>query len=209
MRIVCLALKQRGLDEWFRVFKWCPWSTEVHESRSDCYLNIGDVSKAILDINALAKLIPDNTNAYFTLSELHYSIGEAEYALNDVRECLRLDPDHKKCSELYKKLRKLTKLLEGMRKASDESRFDECVRSANSVIAHDPNSSSFKQKANSYLCSCQSRAKQPKQAIESCSEVLKTNPSDSDALYYRGQAFIADEQLDKGSRFFYLRLAMS
>jgi DnaJ family protein C protein 3 len=44
-------------------------------------LNIGDVSKAILDISALAKLIPDNTNAYYRLSELYYSIGEADYAL--------------------------------------------------------------------------------------------------------------------------------
>jgi hypothetical protein len=44
-------------------------------------LNVGDVSKAILDINALAKLIPDNTKAYYRLSELHYSKGDADLAL--------------------------------------------------------------------------------------------------------------------------------
>lgn len=159
---------------------------------------MGDLSKAVFDINALAKLIPDNTKAYFKMSELHYSMGEAELALNDVRECLRLDPDHKKCSESYKKLRKLNKLLEAMRKASEESNFDECVRSAQSVQAHDPKSASFKLKAASYLCSCNSRAKNAKQAIENCSEVLKINPNDADAFYHRGQAYIADEQLENG-----------
>lgn len=156
------------------------------------------MSKAILDINALAKLIPDNTKAYFQLTELHYALGEAELALNDVRECLRLDPDHKKCSDSYKKLRKLTKLLERMRKASDEKNFNECVEAANSVLAHDPSSTSFKLKANSYLCSCQSRAKNTKEAIASCTDVLRMNPNDAEALYFRGQAYIVDELLDNG-----------
>ena len=59
----------------------CPWSTELHEFRSNCYLNLGELNKAILDINALAKLIPDNTNAYYLLSELHYKLGDADLAL--------------------------------------------------------------------------------------------------------------------------------
>ncbi|RNA42490.1 dnaJ -like protein, partial [Brachionus plicatilis] len=73
-----------AIDIYTNILETCPWSTEVHELRSDCYLNIGDVNKAIFDINALAKLIPDNTDAYYRLSELHYSIGEADSALNNV-----------------------------------------------------------------------------------------------------------------------------
>lgn len=168
----------------------------MHEYRSDCYLSIGDVNKAILDINALAKLIPDNTEAFYKLSNLHYSIGEAEMALNDIRECLRLDSDHKRCSDLYKNLRKLNKLLERMKKAYDENNFAECVNAANSVIAHDPKSESFKLKGNSFLCSCNSKAKKTKEAIEACSEVLKTHPNDADAFYYRAQAHIVDESLE-------------
>lgn len=70
-----------AIEIFTQILENCPWSTEIHEYRSDCYLNIGEVSKAILDISALAKLIPDNTNAFYRLSELHYSIGEAEFAL--------------------------------------------------------------------------------------------------------------------------------
>ena len=70
-----------AIDIFTRLLETCPWSTEIHQFRSDCYLNVGDVNKAILDINALAKLIPDNTNAYYKLSELRYSLGEADLAL--------------------------------------------------------------------------------------------------------------------------------
>jgi len=64
-----------------QLLETCPWSTELHEYRSDCFLNLGELNKAILDINALAKLIPDNTKAYYLLSELHYKLGDAELAL--------------------------------------------------------------------------------------------------------------------------------
>jgi DnaJ family protein C protein 3 len=158
---------------------------------------MGDVSKAILDINALAKLIPDNTKAYLSLSELHYSMGEAELALNDVRECLRLDADHKKCSDFYKSLRKLNKLLEKMRKAHDENNFNECISAAKSVMGHDAKSASFKLKGEQFLCTCNAKAKNTKEAIDSCSNVLKVSPNDADAFYYRAQAYIVDELLDK------------
>lgn len=155
------------------------------------------MNKAIFDINALAKLIPDNTNAYYRLSELHYSIGEADLALNDVRECLKLDADHKKCSNMYKKLRKLTKILDRMKKAHDGNKFGECVSEANLVISQDPSSHAFRLKAQSFICSCNSKAKEGKKAIESCSEVLKSNSNDADALYNRANAYIVEEELDK------------
>lgn len=153
-----------------------------------------------MDISALAKLIPDNTKAYYRLSELHYSMGEADLALNDIRECLRLDPDHKKCSDYYKNLRKLTKSIEKMKKAHDEQRYDECITAAKSVINQDPNSHSFKLKGQSFICSCNSKAKNIKQAIESCSEVLKSNPNDAEALFNRAQAYIVDEELEKAQQ---------
>lgn len=180
-----------------QALEFCPWSTEIHELRSDCYLSIGEVNKAILDINALAKLIPDNTKAYFRLSELHYSIGDADLALNDIRECLRLDPDHKKCSDFYKSLRKLNKLIERMRKSNEEQNWVDCVQSAEQVMGHDKNSYHFIHRGKSYICMCNQKAQHSKEAIKVCSELLENNPNDSEAMYYRAQAYIDEELLDK------------
>jgi DnaJ homolog subfamily C member 3 len=96
-------------------------------------------------------------------------------------------------------LKKLTKLIERMRKSSDEQNYNECVNAANSLIDMDANARSFHIKAKSYICSCNSKAKNNKQAIDSCTELLKMQPSDTEALYNRAQAYISDEQLELGN----------
>ena len=101
---------------------------------------------------------------------------------------------------MYKMLRKLTKLLERMRKANDDQNWSECVSSAQLVIDMDKNAHSFISKGKSAICMCQSKAKNTKDAISACEEVLKQNPNDADALYYRAQAYIVDELLDKAQQ---------
>lgn len=178
------------------ILETCPWSIEAHEYRSDCYLKIGEVNKAIIDIHALSKLIPDNTDAFYRLSELHYSLGEAEDALNDIRECLRLDPDHKKCSDQYKMLRKLNKLIQKMSKAHDENNFGECVKTANTIKELDTSSLPFYLKCQAVICSCLTKSEDTTGAIKACSEYIVKNPSDANTLYNRAQAYILDEQYD-------------
>lgn len=179
-----------------QILESCPWSTAVHEYRSECYLNIGEVGKAIIDIHALSKLIPDNTKAFYRLSELHYSLGDADLALNDIRDCLKLDPDHKQCSNYYKMLRKLNKLIERMKKSHDEGDYSECVQTATTIKNLDSNSLQFFLKSQSYICSCQTKNKDSVQAIKSCSEYLRRNPDDAETLYNRAQAYILEEDLD-------------
>ena len=113
---------------------------------------------------------------------------------------MRLDPDIKKCADSYKQLRKLTKLIESMKKSHDEQRFDECVSTARNVIAHDTNSQHFRFKGHSFICSCYSKAKNGKLAVESCTEALKINPNDVDTIYNRAQAYIVEEELDNGNK---------
>ena len=117
---------------------------------------------------------------------------------SNIRECLRLDPDHKKCSTFYKSLRKLTKLIESTRKAHDEQRYDECTAQADQLMQHDRKSAFFRNKGLSYMCSCHSKAKHVAEAVDTCTQLLAANNNnDADALYYRAQAYMADEQLDK------------
>lgn len=179
------------------VLESCPWSTEVHELRSECFLSIGETGKAILDIHALSKLIPDNTDAFYRLSQLHYSMGDADLALNDIRECLRLDQDHKKCMDYYKMLKKLNKLIDKMKKSHDEENFDQCVATATTIKQLDPQSLQFFLKSQSYICSCQYKDRKSVEAIESCTEYINKNPNDAETLYNRAQSYILEEDLEK------------
>lgn len=180
-----------------KVLESCPWSVESHQLRSECHLNVGDLQRAANDIHALSKLIPDNTEAYLKLSEIHYELGDADQALVNIRECLKLDQDHKKCSDLYRKLKKLAKFIENMKKSDDESRYDDCIRAAQSIIELVAQSKKFIQQSESYICSCNSKAKYTQKAIETCTNVLNDNENDIEALYNRAQAYITEEKYDE------------
>ncbi len=95
-------------------------------------------------------------------------------------------------------MRKLSKLIERMRKSHEENLYDECVKSAQMVMNHDRGSHFFVQKGRSYMCICNSKAKNTKEAIQVCSQLLDNNPNDSEALYYRAQAYINEELLEQG-----------
>ena len=49
--------------------------------RSECYLAVGEASKAISDLKAATKLMSDNTVAYLKLAKLYYTLGEPEESL--------------------------------------------------------------------------------------------------------------------------------
>ena len=89
-----------------------------------------------------------------------------------------------------------------MKKSHDENRYDECLTNANMVFNHDAEAYSFKQKAQSYMCSCNSKAKKTKEAIDICTILIKMNPNDAESLYNRAQAYIADELYEAGTTLF-------
>ena len=61
------------------------------------------------------------------LSSLQYQTGELEEALREIRECLKLDPEHKYCFPLYKKLKKLDKLVQDAEKSGESEQYEDCT----------------------------------------------------------------------------------
>ncbi|CAF4299074.1 unnamed protein product, partial [Adineta steineri] len=151
----------------------CPWAIKLRELRADSYLKSGDFPKAVNDLKATAKLIPDNTQAFLKISQLLYSMGEADDSLTNIRECLKLDADHKECHAHYTKVKKLAKQLESIRDAISQSNWNECLNKANQVLklSSDLSSHAFIYRAHSSLCTCMSRGKSPaKETIDTCTE---------------------------------------
>ena len=83
-----------------------------------------------------------------------------------------------------------------MKKSHDEQRYDECLTNAQQVFNHDKDANIFRLKAQSHMCSCNSKAKKTKEAIEICTLLIKTSPNDAESYYNRAQAYIADELYD-------------
>ncbi|UJR27693.1 hypothetical protein I4U23_008971 [Adineta vaga] len=181
------------------VIENCPWAIRLRELRADSYLNSGDSLKAVNDLKATAKLIPDNTQAFLKISHLLYSMGDADDSLINIRECLKLDADHKECHKHYTKVKKLAKQLETIRDAISQSNWNECLEKANQILklSSDPSSQAFVHRAHSTLCTCMSRGKSSvKETIDKCTEVLNTYGADAEILVSRAEAYILNEQYE-------------
>ncbi|XP_077987688.1 dnaJ homolog subfamily C member 3-like [Glandiceps talaboti] len=175
----------------------CPWNVELRNKRADAYLKTGQPRKAIDDIKPAAKMVPDNTEAYLKLSTLHYGLGDLEEALISVRECLKLDPDHKECFPHYKKAKKLNKQFESAQEYMNQGSYDDAIDKLTATMKTEDKVPEFIERAKQKICTCHSKNKNAKEAIEICSEILESNEEDLDALIDRAEAFIANEQYEE------------
>lgn len=175
----------------------CPWDPELHELRAECYIQLGELSKAVHDLRPTTKLRSDNTAAHYKISQLLYDIGDADESLNEVRECLKLDPDHKKCHDHYKKVKKLVQQMKSIGEFISNQRWDDCLAKVDQMLKTESKVDAFLQKANGHLCHCHSMAKNIKEALNICTMLLDKDPNNIDALCDRAENYINDEQYEE------------
>lgn len=75
----------------------------------------------------------------------------------EIRECLKLDPEHKLCFPLYKKLKKVDKLLLDCEEASQNREFVKCVDKAEAVLKVEQEVTLVVFEARKWLCSCHAK----------------------------------------------------
>uniref|UniRef100_A0A8C5I7K3 DnaJ homolog subfamily C member 3 n=1 Tax=Gouania willdenowi TaxID=441366 RepID=A0A8C5I7K3_GOUWI len=130
----------------------CVWDAASREMRAECWIELGEVGKAIGDLKAASKLRNDNTQAFYKLSTIYYNLGDHEMSLNEVRECLKLDPDHKQCYSHYKQVKKLNKQIQSAEELIQEQRFEEAVSKYEAVMKTEPNVHLFSLLAKARIC---------------------------------------------------------
>ncbi|KAG9271209.1 hypothetical protein AMEX_G14097 [Astyanax mexicanus] len=184
------------------IIETCAWDVDSREMRAECFIKLGEMGKAISDLKAASKLRNDNTQAFYKLSTIYYNLGDHEMSLNEVRECLKLDPDHPQCFSHYKRVKKLNKLILSAEELIQQQRYGEAVSKYESVMKSDPNVPQYALLAKERICHCLSKDQQGAQAIPVCSEVLKSDPENVNALKDRAEAYLQDEQYEEAIKDF-------
>lgn len=59
----------------------CVWDVTSREMRAECFVQMGEMGKAISDLKAASKLKNDNTQAFYKLSTIYYHLGDHEMSL--------------------------------------------------------------------------------------------------------------------------------
>ena len=59
----------------------CAWDVDSRDMRAECFIQLGEMGKAITDLKATSKLRSDNTQAFYKLSTIYYNLGDHETSL--------------------------------------------------------------------------------------------------------------------------------
>ncbi|KAK6487139.1 dnaJ-like protein subfamily C member 3-like isoform X1 [Huso huso] len=178
----------------------CVWDVTLRELRAECYIQLGELGKAISDLKAATKLKNDNTAAFYKISTIYYKLGDHEMSLNEIRECLKLDPDHKQCFSHYKQVKKLNKQIMSAEELIGEEKYTDAISKYESVMKTEPNVPYYTMQAKERVCHCLSKNQQAHEAIETCTEVLKSDPHNVNVLKDRAEAYLLDEQYHEAVR---------
>lgn len=184
------------------VIETCVWDVDSRELRAECFIQMGEMGKAISDLKAASKLKNDNTQAFYKLSTIYYNLGDHEMSLNEVRACLKLDPDHKQCFSHYKQVKKLNKQIMSAEELIQEQKYSDAVSKYELVMKTEPNVPQYMIYAKERICHCLSKDQQGTKAITVCSEVLKSDPQNVNALKDRAEAYLQDDQFEEAVRDF-------
>nr|XP_019945309.1 PREDICTED: dnaJ homolog subfamily C member 3 [Paralichthys olivaceus] len=168
------------------IIETCVWDVTSREMRAECFIQMGEMGKAISDLKAASKLKSDNTQAFYKLSTIYYNLGDHGMSLNEVRECLKLDPDHKQCYSHYKQVKKLNAGI-----------YEEAVSKYEAVMKTEPNVHHFSLLAKERICHALSQGQQGSKAISVCREVLESDPENVNVLKDRAEAYIQEEQYEE------------
>uniref|UniRef100_A0A3P9JAX2 DnaJ homolog subfamily C member 3 n=1 Tax=Oryzias latipes TaxID=8090 RepID=A0A3P9JAX2_ORYLA len=179
------------------IIETCVWDASSREMRAECYIQMGEMGKAVSDLKAASKLKNDNTQAFYKLSTIYYDLGDHEMSLNEVRECLKLDPDHKQCYNHYKRVKKLNKQIQSAEELIQEQRYQDAVSKYEAVMKTEPNVQQFTLLARERICHALAKDQQASRAISVCSEVLQSDPENVNVLKDRAEAYVQDEQYEE------------
>uniref|UniRef100_UPI00358E80AF dnaJ homolog subfamily C member 3-like n=1 Tax=Myxine glutinosa TaxID=7769 RepID=UPI00358E80AF len=171
----------------------CPWAAWLRELRAECLESRGDLSRAVTELRAAGKLRPE-PSTYLRASRLLYSTGELQDALNEVRECLRLDPDHRECFQLYKQAKRLGKQFDDGEKLLESGSYDAAVEKFEASMQTEPSIMTYTIRAKLRICHCHLKNSQVSEAVLVCSEVLKHDPRNVEALCDRAEAHILNDE---------------
>lgn len=174
-----------------------PWSIKFRESRAKCYIKDDDTLMAVSDLRSVNRLSQDSTEGYYLLSTLLYEIGHVSDALKEVRECLKLDPEHSHALPLYKKMKKIDKLISNAQESIDGNQWADCISSADRILKLEERITMVQFMAYQLLCTCHVKDAQYVTAIGKCRQALDLQ-KDPSVLCDRADALLETEMFDDG-----------
>ncbi|OQS00924.1 hypothetical protein ACHHYP_02149 [Achlya hypogyna] len=203
------AAKQRG--DWTSAHRFLSEAIDAHAiSSSQLLLMRAEISGAmgqtfdlISDTGSVLRIDSGNIPALRLRGQAYYSLGDAqslEAALTHFRQGLISDPEHKEMKAMFRKLKKLLKLMQSSTEAMEAKRYDEAVEDLELAVAVDPAHDTLNKELNLKLCESYNHVGKHGLAKDACSETLRVDANHAAAHAKLGDVLINLEEFDEAVR---------
>lgn len=101
----------------------------LRNTRAHCRFERGEIEEGVSDLAHALQISPHLVEPHLQMSSmLFYSLGDSDRGLAQIRKCLHTDPDSKPCDSLYRREKKLSKLLGKMQSAFESQKYSNAVK---------------------------------------------------------------------------------
>ncbi|ETW10253.1 hypothetical protein H310_00603 [Aphanomyces invadans] len=164
---------------------------------------LGQTFDLIADTGSVLRLEPGSLEALQLRGEAYYSLGDnqsLEAAVSHFRQGLQFDPEHKVMKAMYKKTKKLLKLIENARVAAETHQFAEAAEDLQLAMATDPSHHALNIELNFKLCDAFAHLQKHSEAKAACAQSLHLHEASADVHAKLGDVLINLEEYDEAVR---------
>ncbi|KAI1932801.1 hypothetical protein LOZ66_006741 [Ophidiomyces ophidiicola] len=103
-------------------------SLPLRQRRARCRFERGEIQEGIHDLAHVLQISPGSLQPHLAISAmLFYSLADTDRGISQIRQCLHSDPDSKACSRLFKREKKISKVLRSLDTLREQRKFSKAA----------------------------------------------------------------------------------
>ncbi|KAL9266330.1 DnaJ protein P58IPK-like protein [Drosera capensis] len=159
-------------------------------------LGTKDYSSVISETGYILKEDENNLEALLLRGRAYYYLADHDVAQRHYQKGLRLDPEHSALKKAYFALKTLLKKTKSAEDNFSKGKLRVAAEDYKAALALDPDHVAHNVHLHLGLCKVSVKLGRGKEALDSCTEVLKIDPELAEALHQRGEAKLLTEDWD-------------
>ncbi|CAB4400910.1 uncharacterized protein OCT59_022938 [Rhizophagus irregularis] len=191
-----------------------PRSSRLRLVRAECHLSKGDMEEGARDLSSASQLNPNDLDLLVRLVNINYfTLYNPNQSSKYIKQCIKNDPENKVCKNLKRKIKqfedkvsKISNDIEGQRFLASVKKLIGAKESKGLInevdeelktLSEGNKKSELLMKLYAWACKAYAETKdKSKEAVKWCSETLKLDENNVEALINRGEVYLVEENYE-------------
>ncbi|RWS24712.1 dnaJ subfamily C member 7-like protein, partial [Leptotrombidium deliense] len=194
-----------ALKRYSEAIEICPDMVAYYGNRCACLLMMGRISEALEDAQKCIKLDPNFVKGYVREAKCYVVLGDLSAAKRSFENIQRLEPNNKEMIVEVENVQRIEKLIAEHDKALAKNEYRTCLFYANKAIEIATQCTKYKlMKAEAMVM-----LNRHQEAQELLADIIRSEPTNADALVIRGLLLYYTDNIDKAFTHFQQALRLS